>query len=46
MEVNVENGRDRKQGGKLDGNGAGMEMHVVAGTGWEWKCSALAGAER
>ena len=37
---------NRKEDGELDGNGAGMEMHVVAGTRREWKCSGLAGTER
>ena len=41
-----ENGRDRKQDGEFNNNGAGKEMHIVEGTGWEWKCNGLAGTER
>ena len=41
-----ENGRDRKEDGEFNNNGAGKEMHIVEGTGWEWKCNGLAGTER
>ena len=44
MEMEVENGRDRKKDGKSDGNRVGMEIYVVVGMGREWKFSGLLGS--